>query len=499
ITLDGDGDFAEPSDGVSLKNSPEQQGTLEAQLGGSLNIGPVPQLRLDAGDLHTAAGSVHPLPAGKYTFVGPGQVQFQPAAGGPSVVYQDAIYDGGASSGSPGQLVAALSGRKFMLQGQVETDGPLEFDSLGGVSQAELALGYHPANSGLDEPGKQSSLRLRGDLKVRGHVVGQGTVAALKTSGTGGNISISGRSTLSSATSTGLALFSEGDLRMRPTEESGDVTLAADFEALTVALNDTDTNNPTLFNDLNAWESLGDADPVGTLRGREETIGQDESRPPYYTGTANVRDAQIDSNDYLTRVQPLIPNWPTKTPSGAHDVPPAALQFMADCLAAPDTGDFAGGMTVGRHARLMAFLRSVDEGQAEPGWLIQLDALGPPDPNRKYNDLIKGNLKNLLSRVAQDARLQGAANAQAWLTEAGDYYRQRDRRDIDWRGLIYAKGRLWGDGNKNIDIVGALATETGSLVFNGFTDSKVKFHHTELNSAFRESSLRLEGYAWYLD
>lgn len=498
LTLDANGDFPEPSNGISLKNSPEQQGFLEDQLGGNLNLGPVPQLRLDVGDLHTAAGGVHPLPAGKYTFVGPGQVQFQPDGGGPSVVYQDAIYDGGASSGSPAQLVAGLSGRKFMLQGQVETNGTLEFDSLGGVSQAELALGYHPTNSGLDEPGKQSSLRLRGDLKVRGHVVGQGTVAALKDSGTGGNISISGRSTLSSATSTGLALYSEGDLRMRPTEESGDVTMAADFEALKLALTDDVLSNENLFRDVNAWEKLGDADPVGDLRGREHTIGQDEVRTLDDDSTANVRDSRIRATDYLSQVQPLIPHWAeNKTPSGVHDLPPAAIQFVDDCLNRSHLQEFAGGMTVGRHARLMAFLRSVDEGNPDPGWLNMANDTDFPDD--KYNDLIKGNLKNLLSRVAQDARLQGSANAEAWLTGADQFYKQRDRRDIDWRGMIYAKGRLWGDGNEKIDIVGALATETGSLVFNGFTDSRVRFHHTELNSAFQESSLRLEGYAWYLD
>lgn len=497
IVLDGNGDFPEPSDGVSLRQSPDRQGALENQLGGNLNIGPVPQLRLDAGDLHAAAGRVHPLPAGKYTFVGPGQVEFQPADGGPGTVYRDAIYDGGASSGSPSQLVAALTGRKFMLQGQVESNGTLEFDSRGGVTQAELALGYHPANSGLDEPGKQSSLRLHGDLKVRGHVVGQGTVAALKESGAGGNITISGRSTLSSATSTGLALFSEGDLRMRPTEASGDVTLAADFEALKLALTDLDTNNDALFDDLNAWETQGDA-PSGSLRGREDTIGQDETRVVGHIRTANVRDSRIDTTDYLRQVQPLIPFWSSnRTPSGSNPLPRLATDFVANCTAPSPTADYAGGMTVGRHARLMAFLRSVDEGNPDPGWLTMIDDV--TDPNDKYNDLVKGNLKNQLARVAQDARLQGADNAEAWLHEAGDYYRERDERDIDWRGLIYSKGRLWGDGNRNIDIVGALATETGSLVFNGFTDSSVRFHHTELNSAFQESSLRLEGYAWYLD
>lgn len=498
ISLDANGDFPEPSTGTSLKNSPGQQATLEGQLGGSLNIGPVPQLRLDVGDLHTAAGGVHPLPAGKYTFVGPGEVEFQPDGGGPTVVYHDAIYDGGASSGSPAQLVAALSGRKFMLQGQVESNGTLEFDSLGGVSQAEVALGYHPTNSGLDEPGKLSSLRLRGDLKVRGHVVGQGTVAALKQSGTGGNITISGRSTLSSATTTGLALYSEGDLRMRPTEDSGDVTLAADFEALKLALTDEETSNPNLFRDVNAWEKLTDADPVGDLRGRENTIGQDETRTLGDNSTANVRDSRIRADDYLSQVQPLIPHWnENKTPSGVNDLPQAAIDFAHDCLTLADTPQFAGGMTVGRHARLMAFLRSVDEGNPDPGWLAPVDDTAFPDD--KYNDLIKGNLKNLLSRVAQDARLQGSANAEAWLTEADQFYKRRERRDIDWRGMIYAKGRLWGDGNEKIDIVGALASETGSLVFNGFTDSRVKFHHSELNSAFQESSLQLEGYAWYLD
>jgi len=465
----------------------------------SQNVGPVPQLRLDASDLNSGAGSVHPLPSGKYTFIGPGKVEFQASSGGPSLTYEDAIYDGGATSGTPGQLVAALSGRKFMLQGQVESDGPLELDSQGGVSRAELALGYSPLSAAMDEPGKRTSLRLRGDLKVRGHVVGQGSVAALKDGPLGGNITISGRSTLSSAASTGLALFSEGDLSMRPAEESGDITLAADFEALKIGVTNGAGLPASLRDDFDAFETLSDADPdaAGPLAGRDGLIGLDESRMPG-PATVKVRDAIIPVSEYQARVQPLIPNWPAKTPSGLYDVPAAATDFVASCLAPGASGDFEGGMTVGRHSRLMAFLRSVDEGHPEPGWLIQLPANAPASPNKKYNELNGGNLKNLLQRVSQDARLEGYSNLD-WLTQAADYYRQKDRRDIDWRGLVYAKGRLWTRGNKHIDVVGALGTETGALLFDGFTHSKVKFHHSELNSIFQESSLRLEGYNWYLD
>ena len=499
ITVDANGNFPDPSDGTSLATSPDQQGNLENQLGASLNVGPVPQLRLDVSDLDRGAGSVHPLPSGKYTFVGPGRVEFQASGGGPSVVYEDGIYDGGATTGSPGQLAAALSGRKFMLQGQVESDGPLELDSQGGASRAELALGYSPLSAAMDEPGKRTSLRLHGDLKVRGHVVGQGSVAALKDGPLGGNITISGRSTLSSAASTGLALFSEGDLRMRPAEDSGDITLAADFEALKIGVTNGAGLPTSLRDDFDVFETLSDADPdgAGPLTGRDGLIGMDEVRTAGL-GTVKVRDAIIPVSDYQSQVQPLIPNWPAKTPSGLYDVPPAATDFVDNCLAPGASGDFEGGMTVGRHARLMAFLRSVDEGHPEPGWLVQLSNNAPPSPNKKYNELNGGNIKNLLQRVAQDARLEGYSNLN-WLTQAGDYYRQKDERDIDWRGLVYAKGGLWTRGNKHINVVGALGTEAGSLLFDGFTNSKVKFHHSELNSIFQESSLRLEGYNWYLD
>lgn len=499
ITVNANGNFPDPTDGTSLVDSPDQQGTLEQQLGGHLNVGPVPQLHLNVSDLESSAGSVHPLPPGKYTFIGPGRVEFQPSTGGPGVVYQDAIYDGGATSGSPSQLLAALSGRKFMLQGQVESNGPLELDSQGGVSRAELALGYSPLSAALDEPGKRTSLRLRGDLKVRGHVVGQGSVAALKDGALGGNVTISGRSTLSSAAGTGLALFSEGDLHMRPAEESGDVTLAADFEALKIGVTNGGGLPTSLRDDFDAFERLSDSDPDGPLplAGRDALIGLDESRMPG-PATVKVRDAIIPVADYQTQVQPLIPNWPARTPSGLYDVPAEALEFVDHCLAPGATGDFEGGMTVGRHSRLMAYLRSVDEGSPEPGWLIQLPANAAPNPNKKYNQLNAGNLKNLLQRLSQDARLEGYSNLD-WLTHAGNYYQQKDKRDIDWRGLVYAKGRLWTRGNKQIDVVGALGTETGSLLFDGFTRSKVKFHHSELNSIFRESSLRLEGHNWYLD
>jgi hypothetical protein len=118
ITVDANGDFPVPSDGTSLLTSPGQQGTLEAQLGASLNVGPVPQLRLDASELSTGAGSVHPLPSGKYTFVGPGKVEYQPSGGGPSVTYEDAIYDGGANQR------LARPGGSGPLGSQVHASGP---------------------------------------------------------------------------------------------------------------------------------------------------------------------------------------------------------------------------------------------------------------------------------------------------------------------------------------------------------------------------------------
>ncbi|ODT63826.1 hypothetical protein ABS71_13885 [bacterium SCN 62-11] len=490
LAVDANGNFADPSDGLSLANNPGQQAAMETQLGASLNVGPVPQLRLDASDLIRSSGTVHPLPAGKYTFVAPGKVEFQSASGGPSTTYEDAIYDGGASSGTPGQMVASLSGRKFMLQGQVESNGALEFDSAGGLSQAELALGYSPLSGGIDEPGKQSSLRLHGDLKVRGHVVGQGSVAALQSGGSGGNITVSGRSTLSSAANSGLALYSEGNLQMRPSENTGDVTLAADFEALRLGMTDPTTSNPNLLPVMDTFETLNDS-------GREGLLGVDDWREPG-PGTAKVRDAQISTSDYQSRVQPLIPNWPLKTPGGVNDVPPAALSYVENCLTA-NGEEFQGGMTIGRHSRLMAFLRSVDDGHPEPGWLIQVAGTsGLGSPYEKYNGLNKGNLTNLLFRAGQDARLQGHSPSQ-WLNQAGNFYQQKDRRDIDWRGLVYAKGKLWGQGNKHIDVVGALGSEMGSLIFDGFTRSKIKFHYSELNPVFQESSLRLEGYAWYVD
>lgn len=497
LTLDpASGAITDPGDGTSLSGSPGSQAALEASLNASLSVGPVPPLRLDVEDLNSASGAVHPLPPGKYTFVGPGRVQFEPSGGGPPTIYQDAIYDGGALTGSSGQLAVALAGRKFMVQGQVESDGSLELDTLGASAQAELAVGYDPEEAGAAEPGRATSLRVRGDLTVRGHVVGQGTVAALKPSpgSSQGNVVISGRSTLASGSSTGLGLFAEGDIRMKPTELTGDITLAADFEVLSIALNDPLTSNASLLPVIDTFETLPDAG----LPGRDSLLGLDEFRNPALVGTGNVRDSQISQSDYTTRVQPLIPNWPTKTPGGLYDVPPEATAYLNNCLtAAPG---FNGGMTVGRHTRLMAFLRSVDEGNPEIGYLTEVDWVAPPwsDPNQRYNQLVAGIVKNQLQRVAQDARLEGVTPSQ-WLVSAGDHYQNRQGKDIDWRGLVYAKGRLWGEGLERIDVVGALGAETGRLIFSNFRSSRVKFHHSELNPVFRQQSLRLEGYSCYLD
>lgn len=468
------------SGGTSLSASPAQQAQLENDLNASLNLGPVPQHRLDPADLAAGSGTVRSLPAGKYTFVGPGTVSFEPAGGGAPVMYQDAIYDGGAVSGGPDQLAISLLNRKFMPQGQVEVSGNLELDTLGATAQAELAMGYIGDQGGIDQSDRPSSIHVRGELQVRGHLLGQGTIR------TDGDLQVSGRSTLASGSSTSLALFSEGDIRMRPTEVSGDITLAADFEALAVS-----GLTPGLRNWIDAFGN-------GTDSYRDSLMGLDEYRDPDPAITGRLRDAIISPSDYQSRVLPLVPNWPATTPAG-HPIPQAALDFLDACLHPPaGNSPFNCGMTVGRHTRLMAFMRSVDEGSPEPGWLDQVDNGDTGSPNFAYNARVKGILKNQIFRVTQDARLFDEVPSN-WLTVAGNYYQTKHRRDIDWRGLVYAKGGLWASGQEHIDVVGALGAELGSLLFHNFRTSRVKFDHSELNSAFQLTSLRLEGYSCYLD
>ncbi len=468
------------SGGTSLRDHPTQQGPLEDDLNAHLHLGPVPQHRLDPADLVTGSGAPRSLPAGKYTFVGPGRVMFEPAGGGPPVTYQDAIYDGGATSGNPDQRAVALLNRKFMPQGQVEVNGNLELDSIGATAQAELAMGYLGDQGAIAQADGLSSMRVRGELQVRGHLLGQGSIW------TDSDLEISGRSSVASGSSTALALYSQGDIRMRPSEVTGDITLAADFEALAVSGLTTG-----LRNGLDVFLDSNDS-------ARDILVGEDEYRDLDPSSTGRVRDAIISASDYQGRVLPLIPNWPSATPAG-HPIPPAALDFLNSCLNPPGgESPFNCGMTVGRHTRLMAFLRSVDEGSPEPGWLDQVDFGDTGNPNHVYNDRVKGVLKNQLFRVAQDARLEGQTPSQ-WVSNAGAFYRDKHRRDIDWRGLIYARGGLWARGQERIDVVGALGAETGTLLFHDFKSSRVKFQREELNRAFHLNRLRLEGYSCYLD
>lgn len=481
VTVDpATGAVTAASGGTSLRGDPAQQGTLENDLNAHLHLGPVPQHRLDPSDLVTGLGTARSVPAGKYTFVGPGRVVLEPAGGGPPVTYQDAIYDGGATSGSQDQRAVALLNRKFMPQGQVEVGGNLELDTTGATAQAELAMGYLGDQGGIAQADGLSSMRVRGQLQVRGHLLGQGSIW------TDGDLEVSGRSSVASGSSTALALFSEGNIRMRPTEVTGDITLAADFEALVAS-----GLTPGLRNGLDDFLNYNDTN-------RDTLVGEDEYRELDPTTTGRVRDAIISASDYQGRVLPLVPNWPSATPAG-HPIPPAALDFLNSCLN-PPPGDspFNCGMTMGRHTRLMAFLRSVDEGSPEPGWLDQVDFGDTGNPNHVYNARVKGVLKNQLFRVAQDARLEGQTPTQ-WLSNAGAFYRDKHRRDIDWRGLIYAKGGLWARGQERIDVVGALGAETGTLLFHDFKSSRVKFQREELNRAFHQTSLRLEGYSCYLD
>lgn len=169
--------------------------------------GQIPQLSVSQMDKGSTNKVV--LPGGRYFLAQEGVVRYW------SDVNHDPTSDPtgwqkefhGQLTDSTGTVAAFIAGNQLRFPSGTS----LELNSDSHFSGAEfLSVGLGYTGSGDIPSGASAALRSKGNLQVDGEVVGSGAVVAQKKGSSQGNLSISGKSALSSSLDNGVALYSEG-------------------------------------------------------------------------------------------------------------------------------------------------------------------------------------------------------------------------------------------------------------------------------------------------
>ena len=429
-------------------------------------------------------GAAHPLPGGLYAFTGPGTVSYfssltaNPAVDPPTRTYSGIIYDGGMATGVPGQEAVYLNKQKFIPVGKVQAGGAIQIESVTSL-QPQLSMGYDSLGN-LDPIAPLiSSLEVQGDLTVKGDVAGSGSVITKAPTAGQGVLTINGKSALSAAPDEGTALFAEGAIKLQPVSpkapNSSDSFLPVDFAALGQA-------NAAwgCWANLNTWSTLG-------LPGQQAATGNNDAG----MGGPTVRDSALANYD--TVYLPQIPGWPSTTPGG-NPMPPQALAYVNGCLTVASPGAFPFnndvGMSIGRHTRLMQFLKTVDSGSPDVNWLT-LNAPGTDAATQKV-------LVNLYTRFDKDAKDQGLASLQVFFAQPNPYL-NTDYRDIDLKGLVYTAAHFFATGNRNFNLTGAIASAGGSLTISNIAKGKFRFDSTFLSTLLSNQDIKMQPVVWMLD
>lgn len=484
-TVNAQGQITGISSGTWLSGNAAVKTSTEASSNSTMTPGQSSNTpNLSASDLKTPTGGTHPLPGGQYVFTGPGQVAYfnsmsaNPATDPPTQIYTNTIYDSGATSGAPGTEAIYLNGNRFIPVGRVQASSAVQVDALNGI-QAQLSMGYDSAGN-LDPLAPQdSSLEVQGDLTVKGDAVGYGSVITHAPTAGEGVLTVNGKSQLSAAPDQAIALFAEGPIKLEPVTPQAttapDAFLSVDFEVLGQA-----STAWGCWTSLNGLSSLNNA-------GRAGLMGVNDAG----MGGPLTRDSPLANYD--TAIASRIPGWPATTPGG-NPMPPEAVAYVTNCLAAPNPGAFPwnndAGISIGRHLRLEEFLKSVDAGTPDLTWLDLRD-------NTK-NSLVTTKMVNLYTRFNDEAVAKGLPSLQAYLTGPNPYL-NTDYRDIQFKGLVYTAAHMLATAARNFDVDGAVAAAGGSLAITGIEKGNFHFNSAYLDSLMSNSNTRLETVLFMLD
>ena len=437
---------------------------------------------LDEAQVKQPGGATHGLPGGLYAFTDSDTVAYfsnpnaDPVNDTPTRTYHGSIFDGGNETGSAGQLAVSLAEGRFIPNGKVEMSGSARLDSTSGLA-AQLALGY--TSDGDYDPVNpaEGSLRVKGDLLVRGDAVGTGALITTDE----GDLTIRGKSTLSASPDQGLAVLAAGSLKLDPPVGSGhDGFFPNDFDVY----GNRDVLNWNEIQDN--WKTSGRPNK-NLLMGVDDTVLGDGMR---------IRDHRL--NDFVDNWLPDVPGWTSHTTPAGNPLPGVAETYVTNCMSnplancvnpVPNMTQDDSGMTIGRYVRLREYLKSVDEGHPNLRWLDFSDA--------EANEWVRQRIRFDLDNFQEEANRRGLP-LQTYLAGTNPYA-DAQSSDIELAGLVFAGKHVYVNGARNFSLDGSIVAADGSLLIRNIRKGRFHFNSGYEDSLMSDDATKLQPVVFMLD
>lgn len=476
VQVDGQGNMTGVTGGTDLGTDPVALSAAEANSNASIQPGrDTPAPSLGSSDVKKSGGVTSTLPAGQYYFTGPNTVAYfssvtdDPLTASPVTVFSDVIYDGGSTTGT--QVAARVRDYRLEVAGDVTVSGDLK---LAGAVPPVVALGFESNGSFDTTSTSLSSLSVQGDVTVEGDVTGRGSLIVEAGSGNG-DLALAGKSNLSALPDEGVMVYAEGKITVNPVmagfEARPDAFTQLDFELLPGVVGHPNVEDWSIMNDWLTMDPAAQLQAVGYGDNFDEGISLNRD---------NLRDIAIPN--FVSAVLPSLPGWSGGLTPGGNPLPAEALTFVSS---------FGASMSLGRYVRLREFLKTVDQGSPDLGWLT-MDAFG--SPSNQYDVAVGQRVVEMYTRFATEAQDQGMT-LEAFFTTA-DYTGTRD--DVWLRGLVFGDS-LYAPLGNTLNMVGALATGGGSLVLSNLAGGDLRYDSSLLDLLLEDTAFTYEKVVWVLD
>jgi hypothetical protein len=461
---------------------------------------------LDGDALKKGPGGVKNLPGGKYVFTGPGQLAYfsnpaaNPAVDPPDRSYTGAIYDNGASSGPPGSEAVVLNDFHFVPRGQLESAGSVVLDSTRNWLTPQLSLGYSEQASMTRATDPLSSWKVNGDVTIKGNVAGNGALIA-KGSGV---IEIQGKTQLAQSPDSGVALYADQSIRMRPPSPAlvarSDIFDKNDFLFMKQALASNLVSGTLSIGQPQSLTEWHQPYPGYTVDARQRLkVGGDDQLFAAGLGSSPViRDQGILHGDYVRDILPNLTGYASgTTPLGrplSSGEQAALATFLDQCSKEGGSVVNPGGaVTLGRHIRIKEFLRSCDQQPGGDGnWLTIW-------PSGQYNDRVRAIALNMTESLFEEAEKSGRTSLYQVAADIYDSWGDKDLPDVDLRGIVYSGGNFFASTSRSFKLWGAIATHSGSAILDGVHKGRFHFDSDIMEKLLDLNKVPLIPVNWAID
>ncbi len=524
FTFDSNGDASAPSSGQSLMADPALARQASQDLKATVYTGAPPVPPKFQPDQLKRAGSPDLLPPGTYKFVNHESVLYTPQGGGSTQLFVGSVPVGTAH--------VRLGEYRFMPEGNIQVNGNLTLEGqqtrmrLVGNSMVateisdvpvSLAVGYGAKGLPLafDDAGTDTTtkerLTVRGNLTIKGDMVGSGQLFVQKTASGGGRLKVEGNSLLSATRTDGMAVVAEDSVHFEDVNHLAALQpfamLTQEFDLYAEALQPGSGN--TAFSSsqnsiINNWQGQSAANitavvgtddaPGNTLRGRP--IGNYD---PVLQGMAP---------GFVTQAGSSLAGTLVTVPGGSLENPTHGTMSAKELIEAyvEEMSVNQGGMTLGRHTRVREFIKSVDRGAPNPALLsawnpgAQVLGLGSTGLNdltySSYSDTILTLVANQVSAYNQDARLEGKRLMQ--FMNGGNTYSDGQRFDFIFGGILYAQKNVYAHLANKFHLLGSMMSAEGTVGFDHLSGGRVVYDPNSFEDQFDLSKVGLSAQFFWM-